>query len=145
MNKYFILIIIGVVILAGGAYYRLKLLPQSSVPVTTGKVREVTITAIKDEWRFDPELVEVDRGDKVVMTVVNKDSYDHGIAIDKFGVSQRMPPNSTIKIDFVATQEGNYPFYCSVPCGDGIVNGKPRGHVDMTGVIHVRSIVSEAK
>src|SRR3989344_2391826 len=107
MNKYLILIIVGVLVVVGGIVYRLFFLPESSVPVTTGKVREITIVAKKNEWRFVPEEVEVERGDRVVMTAINEDDYDHGIAIDAFGVSQRMPPNSTIKIEFVATQVGD--------------------------------------
>lgn len=145
MNKYLALAIIFLVLMGAGIGYRVFLLPKSSVPVTTGKVREITIIARKDKWAFDPEIIEADRGDKLILTVVNEDNYDHGISIDAFGVSQRMPANSTIKIEFVVTQEGNFPFYCSVPCGNGIVDGKPRGHFDMVGKIHVRSIVSSTQ
>ncbi len=145
MNKYIILIILAVVIIGGGIAYRVYLLPQKSVPVTSGKTREITITAKKDQWRFDPEVIEVDRGDKVILHMVNEDNYDHGVAIDKFGISQRMGPNATTNIEFVATQEGDFPLYCSVPCGEGEVDGKHRGHVDMVGKLHVRSIISGTK
>ncbi len=145
MNKYLVLIVIAVILVGAGIGYRVFLLPKSSVPVTTGKTREITITALKDKWAFDPEVIEADRGDKLVLTIINEDNYDHGIAIDAFGVSQRMPANSTIKVEFVVTQEGNFPFYCSVPCGDGIVDEKKRGHFDMVGKIHVRSIIGAAQ
>lgn len=145
MNKYFILIIIAILLIGGGVLYRVFLLPQTSVPVNTGKVREITIVSQKDHWSFDPEIIEVDRGDRVKLTVVNEDSYDHGIAIDAFGISQRMPAKGTIHIEFVATQEGDFPFYCSVPCGEGVVDGKKRTHFDMVGKMHVRSIVSSTK
>lgn len=142
MNKYFIIIIVAVLIIGGAAFYRAFLLPQSSVPIVTGKVREITITAKKDGWKFEPEIIETVRGDKIIATVINEDNYDHGIAIDAFGVSQRMPANQTIKIEFVVTQEGDFPFYCSVPCGEGVVEGHKRTHFDMIGKLHVRSIVS---
>lgn len=142
MNKYFILIGIAAVIIAGGFFYRAFLLPESSVPVITGKVREITIVANKDRWAFEPEIIEAERGDKIIATIINEDDYDHGIAIDAFGVSQRMPALSTIKAEFVVTQEGDFPFYCSVPCGEGEVDGYKRGHFDMVGKIHVRSIIS---
>ena len=145
MNKYVILIIIIVLLIAAGIGYREFLLPEKSVPVTTGKIREITIVADKDEWRFTPEVIEAERGDKIVATIINEDNYDHGIAIDAFGVSQRMPANGTIKVEFVVTQEGDFPFYCSVPCGEGVVDGQKRGHFDMVGKIHVRSIVSATK
>lgn len=145
MNKYFILIGIGILILGAGLAYRLFLLPQSFVPITTGKVREIAIIARKDTWSFTPEIIEAVRGDKIIATIINEDNYDHGIAIDAFGVSQRMPANGTIKIEFVVTQEGDFPFYCSVPCGEGEVDGVKRGHFDMVGKMHVRSIVTSTQ
>lgn len=87
----------------------------------------------------------MERGDKIIMTVINEDSYDHGIAIDAFGVSQRMPANGTIKIEFTVTQEGDFPFYCSVPCGEGHVDGVKRTHFDMIGKLHVKSLISETQ
>jgi len=145
MNKYFILIGLALLIIIGGVVYQQVLRPESSNPITTGKVREVTIIAKKDEWRFVPEIVEVDQGDKIIATVINEDDYDHGIGIDAFGISQRMPANSTITFDFVVTQAGEFPMYCSVPCGEGIVDGKKRTHFDMINKLHVRSLISETK
>lgn len=120
-------------------FYRAVLLPQSSVPVETGVIKNFTVIAVKDEWKFVPENIEVERGDRVKLEVINEDEYDHGIAIDAFGVSQRMPAKSTINVEFVVTQEGDFPFYCSVPCGEGDVGHDHRTHFDMIGVIKVRS------
>lgn len=145
MNKYLILILVMIVIISAGALYRAFLLPETAAPVTSGKAREIVIIAKKDEWRFEPETIEAERGDKIIATIINEDNYDHGIAIDAFGVSQRMPANSTIKVEFVVTQEGDFPFYCSVPCGEGEVDHVKRGHFDMVGKIHVRSIISETR
>lgn len=145
MNKYFYLILIGILIIGGGVFYRVFLLPASSVPYTSGKIREITIISQKDRWNFAPEIIEAERGDKIIATIINEDNYDHGIAIDAFGVSQRMPANGTIKVEFVVTQEGDFPFYCSVPCGEGKIDGKKRGHFDMVGKIQVRSIVSSTE
>lgn len=138
MNKYIWLLSAGIIIMGAGALYRVFLLPQQSVPVVTGKTREITIIAEKDEWRFVPEEIVAERGDKIIATIVNEDDYDHGIALDAFGVSQRMPANGTITVEFVVTQEGNFPFYCSVPCGEGEVDGHKRGHFDMVGTLRVR-------
>ena len=145
MNKYVLLIGLGVVILIVGIVYRAYFLPEESKPVETGVIREVTIIAKKNNWRFNPEIIEVDRGDRMIMTVINEDDYDHGIAIDALGITQRMPANSTIKVEFVVTQAGDFPFYCSVPCGEGIVDGVKRTHFDMIGKLHVRSIIGSTK
>ena len=141
MNKYIWLTILGTLIIAGGVVYRLGFLKAGDVPVVSGAVKEFTVTVQKDSWAFSPEEIDVERGDKVVLTVVNKDNYDHGIAIDAFGVSQRMPANETIHIEFIATQPGEFPFYCSVPCGEGEVEGHKRGHFDMVGKIKVHDLV----
>ena len=145
MNKYFIIAIVAVVIIVGGIVYKQFLLPESSIPVVTGEVKYITIVAKKNEWRFLPETIEINRGDKVIATVVNEDDYDHGFAIDAFGVSQRMPANSTITVEFTATQAGDFPFYCSVPCGEGEVDGVKRTHFDMIGKIQVKSLISETR
>lgn len=142
MNKYAILIVVGVLILGGGIFYRTYLLPEESKPVESGNTIEVTITAKKNEWRFIPEDIDINRGDRVKITAVNEDDYDHGIAIDAYGISQRMPANETVKLEFVASQEGDFPFYCSVPCGEGIVDGVKRTHFDMIGKLHVRSLIN---
>jgi plastocyanin len=141
VNKYIVIIILVVLLLAGGVLYRVFFLSETDKPVVTGNVREFTIIAKKDEWRFIPEEIEVQRGDKVVLTVVNEDDYDHGIGIDAFGISQRMPANETIIVEFTATQPGEFQYYCSVPCGEGEVEGKTRGHFDMIGNIRVRDVV----
>ena len=142
MNKYFLLIGIGVLLIGGGIVYRVFFISESSKPVTSGKTVEITIVAKKNEWRFDPEVIEVNRGDKVVIHAVNEDEYDHGIGIDAFGISQRMPAKETITFDFVVTQEGDFSFYCSVPCGEGEVEGTKRTHFDMIGNLHVRSVAN---
>ena len=139
MNKYFILIGISVLIIGGGMFYRKVLLPEESKPVETGVVRNLKIVAKKDQWRWEPETIEVDRGDRIKLEAINEDDYDHGLAIDAFGVSRRMPARSTIHVEFVVTQLGDFPYYCSVPCGEGIVDGVKRTHFDMIGVIKVRS------
>ncbi len=145
MNKYILIIGVAVLLVIGGVVYRVFLIPETSKPVTTGKVRHVTVVAKKDEWRFEPEVIDVERGDKVIVTAINEDSYDHGIGIDAFGISQRMPANGTITFDFVVTQEGDFPFYCSVPCGEGEVGGVKRTHFDMLGNLHVKSANSSTQ
>ncbi|OGN07400.1 MAG: hypothetical protein A3B86_01475 [Candidatus Yanofskybacteria bacterium RIFCSPHIGHO2_02_FULL_38_22b] len=138
MNKYFILIGISILIIGGGIFYRTVLLSEADRPVETGVVRNFKIVARKDEWKWEPETIEVERGDRLKIEIVNEDDYDHGIAIDAFGVSQRMPARSTINVEFVATQLGDFQYYCSVPCGEGEVDGVKRTHFDMIGVIKVR-------
>jgi cytochrome c oxidase subunit 2 len=137
MNKYKILGIILVVLVAGGIAYD-KFIKKTVACESTGQTKEFTITSQKDKWNFTPESIDVNCGDKVVLNVVNEDSYDHGIAIEAFGVSQRMPANGTIKIEFTASQSGEFLYYCSVPCGEGTVAGQKRDHFSMIGKLVVK-------
>ena len=145
MNKYVIIAITVVVLVGGGIAYKSFFASEQSQPQTSGKVREVTLTTKKDQWRWDPEIIEAEQGEKIVLTVINEDIYDHGIAIDAFGVSQRIPASQTIKIEFVVTQPGEFPFYCSVPCGSGEVDGVVRGHLDQAGKLKVRAVIKSAR
>ncbi len=143
MNKYIWLIIFVLIILGVGVGYKTFIQDESDKGMDTGRVVEITVIAKKDEWRFVPEDFEVRQGDTVRMTAINEDDYDHGIGIVAAGVSQKMPANSTVIFDFKVTKAGDYPFYCSVPCGSGEVDGKHRAHEDMIGTIHARSLVEE--
>jgi plastocyanin len=143
MNKYIVIVIVLVLIIGAGATYRTFFLPEAAQPIATGVERDVTIVVRENTWKFEPEFIEVDQGDKINFTVVNRDEYDHGFAIDAFGISQRMPALGTIQVSFVATKAGDFPYYCSVSCGSGEVEGKVRGHFDQIGKLHVKSIISE--
>ncbi len=143
MNKYFYIIGTLILIVALGIAYNTLLVADNDQPFESGVVRNITITARQNRWQFEPEFIEVDQGDRIVLTIINEDKYDHGFAIDAFGISQRMPANETIRVEFIATQSGDFPYYCSVSCGAGEVDGVDRGHFDQIGKLHVRSIVSE--
>ena len=143
VNKYFILAGILGLLIIGGILYRAFFIPESARPIETGIERHITITTNANRWTFSPEFIEVDQGDRLLLTVVNEDDYDHGFAIDAFGISQRMPAFGTIQIEFVVTKAGDFPYYCSVSCGSGVVDGEDRGHFDQIGRLHVRSIISE--
>jgi|SRR3989344_3676819 len=141
MNKYFIIIIILVLILGAGFGYNKFIKSESAKPIDTGVVKEFTIISKKLGWAFEPGLIEVNQGDTINLTIINEDDYDHGFTIEAFGISQRLPANETIKISFVATQAGEFTFFCSVPCGEGVVAGVKRGHFDQFGKIVVHANV----
>jgi len=143
INKYLVLAGVLGLIIVGGIIYRVFFIPESARPVETGIERHATITTKANTWRFNPEFIEADQGDKVILTIINEDDYDHGFAIDAFGISQRMPALGTIVVEFVVTKAGDFPYYCSVSCGSGTVDGEDRGHFDQIGKLHVRSILSE--
>lgn len=137
MNKYVTILIVLAVILGAGIAY--KQFGGKAELELTGETKEFTIYNRENRWSFDPDTITVNEGDKVKLTLINQDDYDHGIAIDQFGVSQRIPAKGTITLEFVASTPGEWPYYCSVSCNSGIVDGKPRGHFDQIGKLFVKS------
>ena len=129
MNKYIILGIVMVVIVAGGAIYSSKT-DIDNCTEGMGTERNITVTSKKLEWRFEPEEITVEKCDRVSLKVMNEDNFDHGVAIDALGISQRLPAMGTIDINFVASKSGEFPFYCSVSCSDSKSTGNlPEGKV----------------
>lgn len=154
MNKFAQLGVVLLIIIAGGVLYK-QFIGSAEAPTNTGVVKEFTIISKRLEWRFEPESINVEQGDRIIATVINEDDFDHGFAIDAFGISQRLPANETIIIEFVATKSGEFPFYCSVSCSSsqnpsfGLENGEvqtgpykgtEKGHFDQLGKFVVKVI-----
>jgi nitrosocyanin len=140
MNKFAIIGIVLVVIVVAGVVWKEYGTKGSNQAIETGVVKEITVVSKKLQWRFEPEVIEVEQGDRVKLTVINEDDFDHGFAIDALGVSQRLPANGKINVEFVASKSGEFPFYCSVSCSEGIVDGKTRGHFDHIGKFVVSAL-----
>jgi nitrosocyanin len=155
MNKYIILGIVIVALIGGGMIFK-GTTDTDNCTSDMGTDVVMTIVSKKLEWRFEPENITVNKCDRVKLTVVNEDNFDHGVAIDAFGISQRLPANGTINVDFVASKEGTFPFYCSVSCSDskstgnlpggtiqtGPYTGQVRGHFEHIGKFIVEAIKS---
>jgi heme/copper-type cytochrome/quinol oxidase subunit 2 len=137
MNKYAIIGIVVVALVVVGVIFKGTKKDSGNVVESTGKVVNVTIRAVKNEWRWDVTNVQVNAGDTVNFTFINEDDYDHGIGIDGYGVNEKMPASKTVTRSVVATRKGKFNFYCSVPCGKGVVNGETRDHFDMIGTLEV--------
>lgn len=131
MNKISIVFLISIIIVALGVFFGSK----TARCEITGKT--VTIDMIVGSWYFDPETIRVECGDNVILKVYNEDNYDHGVGLDLFGINKRLVAKSTTKIEFMASQEGTFSFYCTVPCGSGVdkITGLPKGHFEQKGMI----------
>ncbi len=96
---------------------------SSQTSVASGaNVKEISMTA--KAWAFEPSTIELNKGDKVKLTVTAND-VKHGISI--FGISKRLEPNMPEVIEFTADEAGEFPFFCTVYCGDG--HGSMKGKV----------------
>jgi len=130
VNKYLGLVIFGLVLMTTGFVYQQFYRPPSVGGFeSTGEEVEMHMRVIQNTWKWEPDTIRVNPGDKVILHIFNEDTYDHGFAIDVFGVNRRLFPKSTTTIEFTPSIPGKFNFYCSVPCG--------QGHYDQVGTLIV--------
>ncbi len=120
MNKFTQLLIFAVLLIASGVVYQNYYRPPEVGPVTaTGRVVEIEVRAKENRWIWEPADIRVKAGDLVKLKIFNEDNYDHGFAIEAFGINKRLFPRRQTDIEFIASRTGSFQYYCSVPCGEG--------------------------
>lgn len=120
MNKFISMFLFGVFLIASGVVYQKFYRPPEIAPVqASGRVLQATVRVEADSWRWDPEVLSAKVGDRVILKIFNDDTYDHGFALEAFGINKRLFPKRETVIEFVASKVGAFGFYCSVPCGEG--------------------------
>jgi nitrous-oxide reductase len=85
--------------------------------VRTGNRVDVWMTVVRSH--FNPEHVEVSRGDHVVWRISNPERAQdatHGFALAGHDVSLSLEPGKSATIEFDADRSGVYPFYCTEFC-----------------------------
>jgi cytochrome c oxidase subunit II len=95
--------------------------------------RQVDVTASR--FKFEPEVIEVTEGDRVVVLVHSGD-VEHGFTIKKLRVKANVPKGGEpVRLEFMADKPGTYEITCSEYCG--------KGHSKMKGklVVVPRSMV----
>ncbi len=82
---------------------------------------------------FDPEHIEVEQGQKVVLYLTNLErtmDATHGFCITGYDVAASIEPGETVTIEFTADKPGVYPYYCVEFCS--------ALHLEMTGYLFVK-------
>ena len=70
------------------------------------------------QFGFDPERLEVNKGDRVMLTITSAD-VGHGFALPEFGINEKIAPEESITVDFIADVKGEHEFFESVYSGKG--------------------------
>lgn len=79
-----------------------------------------TVEVVAANFRFEPAVIEVTEGERVVLKARATDGRKHGIAIKEFGAKAELPKTGeVVTVDFVASRPGTYAITCSVYCGSG--------------------------
>jgi nitrous-oxide reductase len=82
-----------------------------------GRTVEVWMMSVRSF--FAPDVIRVNRGDKVIIHVTNiEQTRDelHGLAIDDYNINLVIDPGETKSVTFTADKSGVYAFYCTNFC-----------------------------
>lgn len=75
---------------------------------------QVTVEA--EQFAFDPPVLHVNRGDRIILTLQATDVV-HGLHVDDYGIDLRAEPGISQHAEFVADRTGKFRYRCSVACG----------------------------
>ena len=93
MNKFISISIFAFWLIVSGVVYQTFYRPAEIAPITpNGTIVAIPMRSVANEWRFDPDLITAQAGDTVILKIFNEDSYDHGFALEAFGVNKRLFP-----------------------------------------------------
>lgn len=123
------LLFAGFLIISGVIYQKYYRPPEIAPAQASGNVLEINMRVLENQWKWQPNIIQAKIGDQVILKIFNEDSYDHGFAMETFGINKRLFPKRETKIEFLASKIGTFNFYCSVPCG--------QGHYQQTGKLIV--------
>ncbi len=84
--------------------------PAGATPVE----RQVRLEA--RSFEFTPNVIRVNRGDRVVLTLEAVD-FVHGFYLDGHDVRVEAEPGLPAQVSFIADRAGKFRFRCSVSCG----------------------------
>lgn len=101
--------------------------PFGDAPITNIAMRAF-------RFQFEPNRIEATEGDHVRITISSLD-VGHGFALPDFGINEKIPPEESITIDFLADQVGEFDFFSSVYSG--------KGYKNMTGIFVVKANPAE--
>lgn len=72
--------------------------------------REISIAS--RSYIYDPEFIEVERGE--VVTINFQNSGIHTFTIDELGINESLR-GSSVTVEFTPDEIGTFEFYCSIP------------------------------
>jgi nitrous-oxide reductase len=81
--------------------------------------KEVEVNMIAQRSHYEPEHVEVKKGDHVRFTITNVErtrDATHGFCIPSYNVVASIEPGETATVEVVADKAGVFPFYCVEFC-----------------------------
>jgi plastocyanin len=86
----------------------------ATTSVNVGTQATKTFTVVGDNFKFSPTTMTVNKGDRVVVTFINKGGT-HDWKIDEFNAATKIIQGGQQEtISFTADKSGSFEYYCSV-------------------------------
>jgi len=104
----YLVIAMGLVLVMGLIGF--KLMTGKAVESQNSEIKEFTVKAFK--FGYSPDIIEVNKGDKVRIIIENTDTT-HGIRIPDLNLKDNN------QIEFTTDKQGEFIWYCTNICGDG--------------------------
>lgn len=120
-NDFFTLIIVFVLLIAGGIFlygknFQYYIKTNGKIPITptlSSNAKTESITIIGSNFRFNPNLIHVTKGDVIKLSFINTDGL-HNLTIPNMHISTRtIHTGQENTISFIASKSGSYRFYDS--------------------------------
>jgi plastocyanin len=86
------------------------------LPTREGRPIERRLSLEARSFAFEPAMIQVNQGDRVVLDLASVD-VTHGIYVDDYGVEAVSEPGHTARLEFVADRTGKFKYRCSIACG----------------------------
>lgn len=86
-----------------------------------------TIEVMAGDFKFEPAVIDVVEGERVVLLARVTDGKKHGLAIKEMGIKTALPKTGeVVSVELTAGKPGTYTIACSVYCGSGHKRMKAR-------------------
>jgi len=103
----------GILVLFVGLFAVLLFAPP---PLHAGQPAEHRLTLEARRFAFEPGVIQVNQGDRVVLELESVD-VTHGVYVDGYGVEAVSEPGHKARLEFVADRVGKFKYRCSMACG----------------------------
>jgi plastocyanin len=105
--KNYIIVILGVVVLLMGLVFVRNTSGgedkiAGAATSLAGKGDTVQVTTVLQNFKYNPDTITVKRGQKVQLTIENRDNVLHGLHLPQFGIVDSTQPKSTKIVTFTA-------------------------------------------
>lgn len=105
--------LIAIMVVLGSVMVGIFVTPQGSP-----SERKITIHAKR--YAYNPPVIKVNKGDKLIITLISED-VEHGFYLEGYGINEsirKLPPDEDPKvITVVVNKAGKFRYRCSRTCG----------------------------